>query len=241
MWTRSLMLRSATDAPSATSWMRHDSMIRQLPGAIVIRLVSDSFRSTGLRTYRCGGSVGFAPTSHLSSTARYYASAPHRIQSGRSMTGGLRLVKLPPGIGEVFILILRKGHFSDITPPACSPGLSERLPFSLHALCCQPLHQRNCPGSRPRESLAALSLLPPCSNCHLEALSKFPRRSVAGSARRFFPVFHRLMILLLESSGAVCKIPVSSGNWLYGGIDCECEINDSGRLIDDCSHGLWLA
>ncbi|NBQ73395.1 MAG: hypothetical protein EBU11_10845 [Gammaproteobacteria bacterium] len=89
MWIRSLMLRSATDAPSATSWMRHDSMIRQLPDAIVIRLVSDSFRSAGLRTYRCGGSV--------------FASAPHRIQSGRSMTGDLRLVKLPSGIGKVFI------------------------------------------------------------------------------------------------------------------------------------------
>ena len=77
---------------------------------------------------------------------------------------------------------------------------------------CQPLQQRNCPGSRPRESrgsFAAISLLPPCSHCHLESFSKFPRRSVAGSARRFFPVFHRLMILLLESSGAVCKIPVS--------------------------------
>lgn len=220
MWIRSLMLRSATDAPSATSWMRHDSMIRQLPDAIVIRLVSDSFRSTGLRTYRCGGSVGFAPTSHLSGTARDFASASHRIQSGRSMTGDLRLVKLPPGIGEVFIHHTQKGRFSDLTPPACSPGQSERLPFSMHALCCQPLYQRNCPGSRPRESLTALSLssrcdlavaslLPPCSHGHLEALSKLPRRSVAGSARRFFPVFHRLMILLLESSGAVCKIPVS--------------------------------
>ena len=39
-------LRYIVDAPG--------SMIKQLPGAIVIRLVSDSFRSTGLRTYRCG-------------------------------------------------------------------------------------------------------------------------------------------------------------------------------------------
>ncbi len=161
MWTRSPMLRSTTDAPSATSWMRHGRTIRQLPRAIVIRLVSDSFRSTGLRTYRCGGSVGFAPTSHLSDTARKFASAPHRIQSGRSMTGDLQLVKLlpPPESVKCSYLILRKGHFSDLTPPGCSLGLSERLQFSMHALCCQPLHQRSCPGSLPRLSLAALSAI----------------------------------------------------------------------------------
>jgi len=71
----------------------HGMAIGQLPGAIVIWLVSDSFRSSGLRTYRCGGSVGFAPTSHLIDTALDIAAASHRIQSRRSMTGGLRLVK----------------------------------------------------------------------------------------------------------------------------------------------------
>ena len=67
--------------------------IGQLPGAIVIWLVSDSFRSSGLRAYRCGGSVGFAPTSHLIDTVLVIAPASHQIQTGGSMTCDLRLVK----------------------------------------------------------------------------------------------------------------------------------------------------
>ena len=75
--------------------------IGQLPGAIVIRLVSDSFRSSGLRTYRCGGSVGFAPTSHLIDTALVIAPVSHRTQTVRIMTGGLQLVKQWAGVRRV--------------------------------------------------------------------------------------------------------------------------------------------
>ena len=80
----------------------HGRAVGQLPGAIVIWLVSDSFRSSGLRTYRCGGSVGFTPTSQLSDAALNIALAPHRIQFGRSMTGYLRNVKQQAAIGELF-------------------------------------------------------------------------------------------------------------------------------------------
>ena len=36
-------------------------------------------------------------------------------------------------------------------------------------------------------------------------------------------------------------MPVSSWELRYGGIECECEIDDSERLVDSRSRGLWIA
>ena len=99
----------------------HGGTIGQLPSAIVIWLVSDSFRSSGLRTYRCGGSVGFAPTSHSSDAALDIARASHRTQLGRSMTGDLRLVKQQAAIVRCSDRIFSKGNSPYATPTVYPP------------------------------------------------------------------------------------------------------------------------
>ena len=165
----------------------HSKAVGQLPGAIAIWLVSDSFRSTELGTYRCGGSVGFAPTSQLSDAALNIALAPHRIQSARSMNGYLRLVKQKAAIGEVFRPCIQLRPFPSCHANYLCARLLERPTLLTHASYCRSLHQHSCPSPDFRKLLAVVS--------------KLSRRFWI----QYFHGFRRQMILLLESSVSVCK------------------------------------